>query len=611
MKKMLRFSIIILLALNVIVIQGALSSQVERQTYSITTSFTSSEPVFDVEDAYTTVTIDTSHSYMYTVGHPHLPKISKTIVLPFGSTITSVAVIDSSEEIIYTLENKIIPTSYPTPLDPDVISTLTLVERQDIYDSTHPYPNDPIEYSLRGSLDEGDHASLLILNWYPLQYHPQQNMLSYHSDISIEIIYSPPENPVVFSDDYDLVIIGPSSFAQEIQPLEDHKTDHGMNAVFTPVEEIYDQYQGRDHAEQIKYYLKDIMENLGITYALFIGNIDITPMRKADIPFWGEDDILTDLYYADIFCGDGGFSSWDPNQNGKYCEYNWDDGLVEDVDLYPDLYVGRLPCKDADEVATVVDKIITYETQTASEDWYHRILLLAGDTFPNRGVIEGEVVTEDIANLMSPYGFEVTKLWTSQNNYIPFSINREITRGSGFISYSGHGYEQGFGTSPPNVEQRIEYYSPYKYGIFNGDKLPVLFFDACSTTKLDFTIEDLYVWYPEPLLSIFAWLEGVENEPESYYPCISWELVKKANGGTIATIGATRVAFTGVDQNGAHYGAGFLNTHFFEAYEPGGTLAPMFASAQTDYLNIVGEECITLQEFNLIGDPSLRLGGYS
>jgi hypothetical protein len=258
----------------------------------------------------------------------------------------------------------------------------------------------------------------------------------------------------------------------------------------------------------------------------------------------------------------------------------------------------------------MVDKIITYETTTAGSSWYKKIILMAGDTFPSHGVIEGEVVTQNIANMMQDHDFEAVKLWTSQATFNPITITKAINNGAGFISYSGHGYEQGFGTSPPDVDQRIEYFSPYMIALFNGNKLPVVFFDACSTTKLDFTIEELHVWYPVPLIKLFSFFYGIEYEMDNYYPTISWEIVKKSNGGGIASIGSTRVAFTGVDEDGAHWGAGFLNTHFYEAYEPGSKLGELFSQCQKDYLNEVGTECITLEEFILVGDPSLKLGGY-
>ncbi len=575
---------------------------------SITVSFDTENPIIQTNERFSIVSNIESNTFLLTPGNPKLPKISRTITLPFKSTISSMKITQKDLPETIMLEKKIQPNPVPQPTSHQQPAELILNE--EVYSSSTLYPKNNIEYVLSTGLQNGKHVSFLTINWHPIQYNPIENFLQYNTNISINISYSPPIERISFPDTYDLVIIAPTTFSEELIPLMTHKTTHGVETLFKSTEEIYQQYTGRDKPEQIKYFIKDAVESYGIDSVLLIGNIDLMPMRRAAIRVYHDDDILTDLYYADIFDNQGDFSSWDSNNNDKFSEYNWDDGLLDEVDLYPDIYVGRLPCKNSKEVKTMVDKIITYENTASQESWYHRLLLMAGDTFPNHGVIEGELVTSNIADEMTNYGFEAITLWTSQNTFDPININRELNKGAGFVSYSGHGYEQGFGTSPPNVEERIEYFSPYLVGVFNKDKLPVVFFDACSTTKLDFTVEELHDWYPTPMVKILTWLEGESYEMDNYYPCVSWQIVKKINGGAIASIGSTRVAFTGVDEDGAHWGAGFLNTHFFDAYQPGKSLASLFTSAQTDYLNTVGKECITLEEFTLIGDPSLQLGGY-
>ena len=124
--------------------------------------------------------------------------------------------------------------------------------------------------------------------------------------------------------------------------------------------------------------------------------------------------------------------------------------------------------------------------------------------------------------------------------------------------------------------------------MLNGNKYPIIFFDACLTATLDYKVFDIFD------AAGFA-----------------YNTVKKSFGGAVAAIGATRVAFTHVDHHGVHAGAGYLNLHFFMNYEKGITLSEMLTKAQTDYLNYVGMDCITIEEFIIIGDPSLKTGGYA
>ena len=81
-------------------------------------------------------------------------------------------------------------------------------------------------------------------------------------------------------------------------------------------------------------------------------------------------------------------------------------------------------------------------------------------------------------------------------------------------------------------------------------------------------------------------------------------------GGCVANIGATRPAYTYVDKDGVYAGAGYLDVHFFKAYEEGITVGEMLTHAQLDYLNYVGKDYFTVEEYLLLGDPSLMVGGY-
>jgi hypothetical protein len=137
-----------------------------------------------------------------------------------------------------------------------------------------------------------------------------------------------------------------------------------------------------------------------------------------------------------------------------------------------------------------------------------------------------------------------------------------------------------------------------------------MFFDACLTAKLDFNIEDLKDYYSSPLIKLLVLLTDLVDDPNVYYPCFAWSFIRKENGGAIATIGSTRTAYTWVDQNGVYAGAGYLDVQFFKAYEEGITVGEMMTQAQNEYIAFVGKDFFTLEEFILLGDPSLRVGGY-
>jgi hypothetical protein len=556
----------------------------DENVKTINESIEISEPVIEQQGDYIIINFDESTSFMNKPGFPLLPVLNKVYTLPFGSRVNKINVEFSEfKELKTNKDIKIV--DIPEPLISQKIKTDSQKSAMSNYDNTEIYPTDSFKYRLGSGLNDGTRVLYLSIFCYPIKYKASENKLYYSDKVDIKFEYQNPVSSSNSNDECDMVIIAPSSFSETLQPLVDHKNSNNLQTIVKTKEEILGSYPGRDDPEQIKYFIKEAIDTMNAKYILLIGDMDYMPMRKTAIEMWDDVEMPTDLYYADIFDSAGEFCTWDLDNDDKFGEYDWREGDLDGLDLYPDIKVGRIPCKNKFELKTVIGKIITYETQTYGSKWFNNAVLMGGDTFPNHGPIEGEMVTAEVANQIPQ--FDSTFLWTSENNYNPFIINREISKGAGFISYSGHGYEMGFGTSKPNVENRIEYYTPYTLGMLNHNKFPIIFFDACLTAKLDYNFFGIKL------------------------PCFAWYLIKKPIGGAVATIGATRVAFTMVDNNGIHGGAGFLNVHFFKAYEPGTTVSDMLVSTQNDYINIVEwRDCITLEEFVLFGDPSLKIGGY-
>jgi len=409
----------------------------------------------------------------------------------------------------------------------------------------------------------------------------------------------------VRNSSYDLVIICPDEFKDLLQALKEHKEEHGVKTTVVGLSEIYDSANGRDNAEKIKYFIKDAVEEWGAKYILLVGSIQKLPMRNA-VYIWKSDGkivkfpIPTDLYYADLYRYENGkivFSTWDTNGNGVYGE-DYEEGLGEDdiIDLYPDVYLGRLACENKRVVKNTISKIINYENKAYGEEWFKKLILIGGDTFPEWGIVEGELMNEKVAEIMK--NFQPYKIWASLGNLNTLEVEKALERGAGFLYYSGHGFPYGMATYLVNNRSwAFRYFTPYIMLLFNSYKLPVIFFDACLTAKVDFSSSDLRE-------------DGVPIPFNVSIPCFAWYFVRHPYGGAIATVGATRIAFTGVDEDGPHWGAGYLAYKFFESYQETNVLGEVFVSAQEKYANKNIWDSFTLQEFILLGDPSLQIGGY-
>jgi len=559
-----------------------------------------SEPNIFERNQYIELHLNEATSSLREPGSPLLPIYTKLFTFPAGTTIKDVSCIFSSVEEIL-LSKEVIPASEPTPISSfkTGIKEKPVVKNNKIYSNTNLYPETRFNYHLGAGLDGNTHVLFVAIQYAPLVYSPQKNILYYTPEATIEITYEPASSMIQFSDEYDLVVIAPSEFSASLQPLVQHKNTYDLTTTLMTTEEIYAGYPGRDEAEQIKYFIKDALETLGVEYVMLVGSIYKLPMRISKVSLWQfESDTLTDLYYADIYDEYGEFSSWDTNLNDNFGENE------DDVDLYPDVHVGRLPCTSIEEVEIVVDKIIHYETETYGQDWFSNMIFIGGNTFPyiwspgNEGEENNEIIMEIMSN------FNPTIIWTSLRNFNRKTINNAINEGAGFLDYSGHGFEHGMGTYPPHLRRLKFYFTPYINDLDNGYKLPIMFFDACLTAKLDFILQDILDYKNYRVFNFLAKILDIDTSVP--LPVFAYAFLKHENGGAIATIGATRTAYGGVDS-----GAGKMSIEFFSAYESSEMLGQMMTQAQNEYITDVPNDAFTVEEFALLGDSSLMIGGYS
>ena len=233
-----------------------------------------------------------------------------------------------------------------------------------------------------------------------------------------------------------------------------------MQTLLMTTEDIYSQYTGVDKPEQIKKFIQYAYDNHHIQYVLLVGGLKslifgsprddrnqgtkdwYVPVRYTNVRDSGstyDPGFISDLYYGDIYKEGNIFDDWDSNNNGIFAEWR---GINKDViDFYPDVYVGRLACRNKLEVKIMINKIINYEKQPAG-GWYDTMILAGGDSFDDAGTNyqEGVVVCERIANDYMTE-FNLVKLYANQTNknnhpeLVPTGTNlkREITKGAGHL----------------------------------------------------------------------------------------------------------------------------------------------------------------------------------
>ena len=386
---------------------------IQIQTTSTTLSFS---PLIIKQESveYISVEMDDVSTYVMTPGKPVLPKIVKIFELPFDAKNVNIEVtMDNIIEQQVTKEVR--PSPYMLPLTTE--GNIANLQLKDLatYSSDEPYPSSWYSYSLRSGLNVyNERVTFAVVHLYPTRYIPNAGKILQADSSDIEITYEIPQGVAkTFTVTYDLVIIAPRIFKPYLQRLVDHKNDIGVKTFLKTTEEIYAEHTGVDKPEQIKYFIKDAIETYDITYALLVGGLKnqvfarpkddanqgsrdwYVPVRytnlydKPKFPLDAADDdifdpgSISDLYYADIYDGEGNFSCWDPNDDSIFAAWG-KEGVEDDldIDMVPDVYVGRLACRSIREVKTVVNKIITYETSNVSEsDWFNKVTVISGDGF--------------------------------------------------------------------------------------------------------------------------------------------------------------------------------------------------------------------------------------
>ncbi len=627
MKKTAILLIVLMLSIN---FSGILSGQPEeRLQQTLTKSISFQQPQLIEEEGFYYISLPDTEDYLCNEGFPLLPQYSVTYELPFGSTNIDIAISESDTKTTV-LDKKIIVSPVAQLTGSAEISPSQRVQGS-IYTTDITYPQQPYMLKVGAGLNsENQHVTYATVTLYPIAYNAAQDMLISSQSLDFQLTYTPPKQDLITAKNSDstLLIIAPQEYANELEVLKDHKeTNCSLPTTITTIEDILSSdVTGRDDAETIKYYTHDMIKNHGTLYILLVGDIHQLPIRRTPAGWWTsyEPLLLSDMYYSDVFSSDGSFCSWDANDNGIYGEVdyrnNYYGGLpetdnIDQVDLYSDAHIGRLPCSTAEEVQLQIQRIITYENEAYDQLWFHKAILCGGDTFPlckfsRPFVYEGEITNTKVSQYLTD--FDITYLWTSNHDLNWRSFNKALNKGAGFLSYAGHGFEHGWGTYKPNAITELGmywYYTPYLKFVRNQEQKPVTFFDACLTAKLDFNISDFQGYYPL-LTAIYNLITLNKYGQDDYFNCFAWALTKHETGGSIATIGATRSAYTRVDSQGVYGGAGYLDVEFFHAYNEGVRVGEMLTYAQTAYANNVGLDFFTLEEYVLIGDPSLMVGGY-
>jgi len=604
----------------------------------ITLDFCFSQPNIVANDENIWVYIEESDLNMMIPGKPVLPVNITTLEFEFGTEIISIYY-NHSKPILFNLTKKISQASYPKT--DEMSETLnTINDNKIIYEYQEPFPSDWINYHLAGGLSYRKHVTFLTNRVYPVRYFSAQNQLQFINNISVTIGYKEPDKPILEENDvYDLLILAPKEFEKPLNKLVSHKNEFGIKTRFENFGEVYKRmyWYGRDNQEKIKYFIKNAIECWGITYVLLVGGLKgqtfswNTPVRYSHVvppeeQEYAEPSFISDIYFADIYDYKGNFSSWDSNSDNIFSV--WNATFKEDMDLYPDVYLGRLACRNKNEVNIIVKKIIEYEKEKCDEKWFNNLLLIAGDSYNDTNHLnEGELISEQAIKIMPD--FNPIKIYSSEFDINRRTVNKAMNKGSGFAYFCGHGNPASWTTHfPPDGNEWTTGYSNKDMRfLLNRDKYPIVIVGGCHNGQFDVTKMNLIKGIIENGIYNYFRIKDPYGDfwKNEWVPnCWAWKLTSMKDRGAIASIANTGLGTHGEGDSDNNSIAdylevldGWLELRFLQLFgeEKQSFLGENHGQTLTDYLNrFLGNEekmdVKMVQQWQLFGDPSLKIGGY-
>jgi hypothetical protein len=241
---------------------------------------------------------------------------------------------------------------------------------------------------------------------------------------------------------------------------------------------------------------------------------------------------------------------------------------VSGDDDFADVMIGRFSVGTIRELAAVINKVVNYLPHDPLEDWYERVLLVAGMFYTSKDTY---VALFDEYQQLIPDDVSIDRIYRHD-----FGTTEECAQtvvdgfnaGYLFVNFAGDGWKFSWHLtmSTAHVPQ-----------MQNFDRLPIVFSMACMTGWFDNT---------------------TDQDAGGSYDCLAEQMVNSSAGGAVACLAASRSSDGGIYTTITKklYRAAFEENCVF--------LGEMIAVAKLLHIQD-GGDINYARHFNLFGDPTL------
>lgn len=393
----------------------------------------------------------------------------------------------------------------------------------------------------------------------------------------------------------DMVIVAPEAFRPAAERLADHRRKENLEVVVVTPTQIYNEFSGgvpdmRAVRDYMRYLYVRAAQNELPRYLLlmgdghydFRGKSTVTkPLLNHIFPYETEESLFTD----GTFTSDDYFGLLDTNE-GVWTYTSFTQQSSERVDIG----IGRFPVQTLAEAEMVVNKIMSYEDPATFGSWRTQYTAVADDGPTGLSGTQNdndlhlsnvdqvvELVARDLypqINLKKIYAETFERVFL--NGFRIPDAKREfsaaLNRGTLILNYSGHG-------GPDGLAQEEIFTKEDALALTNKNKLAVFITATCS----------------------FGWWDLQESQSGAEL------LLLNPNGGAVALLTTVRLVYTSGSVESLNAGLNrSLNIALFKTDADGlpRRLGDALIETKNTAVGLQGNS----RKFNLLGDPSMRIG---
>ncbi|MEA3432003.1 MAG: C25 family cysteine peptidase [candidate division WOR-3 bacterium] len=522
--------------------------------------FSSSDLTFRQEKGYDIVELK-GCNLMDVVGEPMLSVRYMNLIIPAGNKVSRIEFPLANSQNIGTYN--IYPAQPPIPVSssepPEWVEPDPLV-----YSSDEPYPGKLAEVVHEGYFNGN---KIVMLAVYPLQWMPSTGELVLYDHIQLRLVLeSSSETPVypqimteqsyklyksalssLIANDKDksaygyeptvvtpqsapaefilpassteiieYMIITPNALTSSFNSFVEWLWKKGIRAGIITVEDILASYPGVDDAQKVKRCIWKWWQFNSLTYVLLAGDDGIVPFRYG----WARNNlnfppqtrvdsfyiIPTDLYFSDLS------GNWDVDGDNRW-------GEPEDsIDIYPEVYVGRVLVRNMEEVNNWLQRVLNYERNPGNASLMKDVMWSYQEYDPDTSHMGGNfinfqfLVNQAIAHFPEDY---------THYHYYAMSSTENLSglnEGYGQVCLYAHGWPDRWTTRTWPVSWVFSWPSAGGgdlYHLSNPNKYGVVYSISCMNAMFDKILED--VWHCEDTTIADGFTDAYTNGGEAAF----------------------------------------------------------------------------------------------